>query len=383
MGTPKIKSKDDMRRLKEEMEKWMEVREETAKRQVSDADEVLKRVLGENAKVKKALGAGTAVALVPPPQDKPLTQHEKHRNELRSPCGKPVHDNEVTRAFEEPLEQQPHTHHRQGTTQIAQNAGFLEELEQLRLQVAILRNENWRLESTHKIDQETIEGLRLEMQEAITELDELRTRQTAKNVHSSSAPIQQTQHGEVHMLPTPLITPRAAEAPHNLQRANAPVQSLGDNCPPKISEKPKVKRKKRKAAVMPTPIEPVLFVDPTCPQESSIQSYQQKMYLLQVKVYSQLPVDVSDIPWPILPLPGNAYPIMIHGRKEIKLTDVMEFAGAFWIGGNGLAKERAVEMISAWSWMCIGRRVKCTKDLRSWIGRTTTFLRQAKEKLAL
>jgi len=382
MGTPKIKSKDDMRRVKEEMGKWMQVREETAKRQVSDAEEVLRRVLGENSKVKKALGAATVVALVPPPQDKPLIQEEEHQcrdvNELRSPCGKPVHDNEVTHVFEVPLEQQPYDN--QDITQIAD---FLEELEQLRLQVAILRNENLGLESTHKIDQETIEGLRLEMQEAITELDVLRTRQTAKNVHSVSAPTQQIQHGEVYVPPTPLITPRDAEAPYNPQWAKAPMQSLRDNCPPKVAEKPKVKGKKKKAAVMPTPIEPVLFVDPTSPQESSIQSYQQKMYLLQVKVYSQLPVDVSDIPWPILPLPGKAYPVMIRVRTEIKLTDVMEFSKTFWIGGNGLAKERAAEMISAWSWMCQGKRVKCTKDLRSWIGRTTTFLCKARRKLGL
>ena len=156
----------------------------------------------------------------------------------------------------------------------------------------------------------------------------------------------------------------------------------GGNCPPKVAEKPKVK-KKRKAAAMPAPIEPVLFVDPATPQESSIQSYQQKMYLLQVKFYSQLAVDVSDIPWPILPLPGKTYPIIINGRKEIRSADVMKFAEAFWIGGNGLAKERAVEMISMWSWMCPPGRVNCTRGLRSWIGRTTTFLRLAKEKLGL
>lgn len=365
----------------------MEVREEAARRQVSNAEEELKRVLGENAKVKKALGAGPAVEPVPPPppqvpQDEPLIRDEEHQcregNELRSPCGKPVRDNEVIRAFEEPLEQQPYDS--QDTTQIA---GFLKELEQLRLQVAVLRNVNWRLESTHKTDQETIEGLRLEMQEAITELDELRTRQTATNAHSAPDTTQQIQHGEVYMPPTPLITPRDAKAPYNLRSAKAPAQSLGGNCPSKVAETPMVKRTKRKAAVMPTPIEPVLFVNPTSPQESSIQSYQQEMYRLQVKVYSQLPVDVSDIPWPVLPLPGKAYPIMIHGRKEIKLTDVMEFVKAFWIGGNGLAKERAVEMISAWTWMCQAGRVKCTKDLRSWIGRTTTFLHQAKRKLGL
>ena len=384
MGTPKIKSKDDMRRLKGEMEKWIQVREQAARRQVSNAEEELKRVLGENAKVKKALGAGPAVEPVPPPpQDEPLIRDEEHQcregNELRSPCGKSVHDNQVIRAFEKPLEQQPHDS--QDATQIA--SGFLKELEQLRLQVAILRNENWRLESTHKTDQETIEGLRTEMQEAITELDELRTRQTAKNVHSAPDPTQQIQHGEVYMPPTPLITPRDTEAPHNLQSAKAPAQSLGDNCPSKVAETPKVKGKKGKAAVMPTPIKPVLFVNPTSPQESSIQSYQQKMYLLQVKVYSQLPVDASDIPWPVLPLPGKAYPIKIHGRKEIQLTDVMKFVKAFWIGGNGLAKKRAVEMISAWSWMCHAGRVKCTKDLRSWIERTTTFLHEAKRKLGL
>jgi len=364
------------------MGKWMEVREETAKRHVSDAEDMLRRVLGENAKVKKALGAETAVALVPPPLHNPLIQEDEHPcrdvNELRSPCGKPVHDNEVTQAFEVPLEKQPYDN--QDTTQIA---GFLEELEQLRSQVAILRNENLRLESAHKIDQETIGGLRLEILEAITELDVLRTRQTAKNVHSASAPTHQIQHGEVYVPPTPLITPRDAEAPYNPQWAQAPMQSLRNNCPHKVAEKSKLKGKKKKAAVMPTPTEPVLFVDPTSPQESSIQSYQQKMYLLQVEVYSQLPVDISDIPWPILPLPGKAYPVMIHGRTEIKFTDVMEFAQTFWIGGNGRAKERAVEMISAWSWMCPAGRVKCTKDLRTWIRRTTTFLYQARKNLGL
>ena len=375
MGTPKIKSKDDMRRLKEEMEKWMQVREETARRHVSNAEEELKRVLGENGKVMKALGTR-------PAKSEPLIRDDGHQycrreeNELRSPCSKPLHDNEVIRPFEEPLKQQPYDI--QDATQIA---GFLEELEQLRLQVASLRNENARLESTHQIDLETIEGLRLEMQEAITELDGLRTRQTAENVHSASDPAQKIRHGEVYVPPTPLATPRDAEPHNNPQWAKA-VPPPGGNCPPKVAEKPKVKRK-RKAAVMPVPIEPVLFVDPTTPQESSIQSYQQKMYLLQVKVYSRLDVDVSDIPWPVLPLHGKAYPVMIHGRKEIKSADVMEFAKAFWIGGNGLAKERAVEMISAWSWMCPPGRVNCTKDLRSWIGRTTTFLRLAKEKLGL
>ncbi len=375
MGTPKIKSKDDMRRMKEEMEKWMEVREVTARRQASDAEEQLKRVLGENAKVMKALGAKPATS-------KPLIQDEEHEcregKELRFPCGKPILDNEVIQTFEKPIEQQPYDI--QGATQIA---GFLEELEQLRLQVALLHNENSRLESTHQTDQETIEGLRLEMQEAITELDVLRTRQTAENVHSASDPAQQIQHGEVYVPPTPLITPRDAETQHTLQGAKAPVPSPGDNCPPVGAEKPMVKRKKKKAAVMPAPIEPVLFVDPATPQESSIQSYQQKMYLLQVKVYSQLPVDVSDIPWPVLPLPGMAYPIMIHRRKQIQSADVMKFTKAFWIGGNRLAKERAVEMISTWSWMCHAGRVICTKDLRSWIARTTTFLRLANEKLSL
>ena len=379
MGPPKIKSKDDMRRLKDDMEKWMEVREVTARRQASDAEEELKRVLGENAKVMKALGAKPAMS-------KPLIirdeEHEcREGNELRSPCGKSVHDHEVIRPIEKPLEQQPYD-----IQAAAQIAGFLTELEQLRLQVALLRNENRRLESTHQIDQETIEGLRLEMQEAITELEDLRTRQTSENVLSASAPApaQLIQHGEeVYVLPTPLITPRDAETQHNLQKAKAPVPSPGDNCPPKVVEQPMVKRKKRKAAVMPTPVEPVLFVDPTTPQEASIQSYQQKMYQLQVKVYSQLPVDISDIPWPILPLPGKAYPVMIHRRKAIQSADVMEFTELFWIGGNGLAKERAAEMISTWSWMCPPGRVNCTKELKSWIGRTTTFLRLAKEKLRL
>ena len=354
----------------------MEVREMTARRQASDAEEELKRVLGENAKVMKALGARPAMS-------KPLIirdEEHEHRegNELRSPCGKPVHDNEVIRPFEKPLEQQPYDI--QAATQIA---GFLTELEELRLQVALLRNENLRLESTHQIDQETIEGLRLEMQEAITELDELRTRQTAENVHSVSAPAQQSQHGEVYVLPTPLITPRDAETQHYLERTKAPAPSPGDNRPPKVAEKPMVKRKKRKAAVMPAPIEPVPFVDPTTPHEASIQSYQQKMYLLQVKVYSRSPVDVRDIPWPVLPLPGNVYPIMIHRRKEIQAADVVKFAELFWIGGNGVAKERAVDMISNWSWMCPTGRVNCTKELRSWIGRTTTFLRLARETLRL
>ena len=373
MGTPKIKSKDDMRRLKEEMEKWMQVREETARRHVSNAEEELKRVLGENGKVMKALGAR-------PAKSEPLIRDDGHQycrreeNELRSPCSKPLHDNEVIRPFEEPLKQQPYDI--QDATQIA---AFLEELEQLRLQVASLRNENSRLESTHQIDQETIEGLRLEMREAITELDELRTRQTAENVHSASDSAQQIRHGEVYVPPTPLITPGDAEPRSNPQRVKA-VPPPGGNCPPKVTEKPKIKRK---AATMPAPIKPVLFVNPTTPQESSIQSYQQKMYLLQVKVYSQLAVDVRDIPWPVLPLSGKTYPIMIHSRKEIKLADVMKFAKAFWIGRNGLAKERAVEMISTWSRMCLPGRVNCTKDLRSWISRTTTFLHLAKEKLGV
>ena len=188
MGTPKIKSKDDMRRLKAEMEKWMHVREETARRQVSNAEEELKRVLGENGKVMKALGAKLAMS-------EPLIRDEERQsregNELRPLCSKPLHDNEVIRPFEGPFKQQPY-YDIQDATQIA---GCLRELEQLRLQVASLRNENSTLESTRQVDQETIQGLRLEMQEAITELDELRTRQTAENVHLASAPAKQIQHG--------------------------------------------------------------------------------------------------------------------------------------------------------------------------------------------
>jgi hypothetical protein len=375
MGTPQLKSKDDMRRLKEKMEEWMKVREETARRQVSDAEEELKRILGENTKVKKAIG----LALAPLPQDELLIRDQRREGiKLGSPCHKPVCDSKAIRPFDEPLGQQPYES--QDTTQ---TAGFLKELEQLRLQVTALGNENRKLESTHKIDREIIEGLRLEMQEAITELDELRTRHTAENVHSASDPTQQLQHGGVYVLPTSLITPQGAEAPHNLQSAKPAARSPCDSRPPKVSEEPMTKRKKKKAAVMPTPIKPVLFVDPANPRESLIQSYQQKMYLLQVKVHSRLPVDVRDIPWPVLPPPGKAYPITIHGRKEIKSADVMKFAEAFWIGGKGLAKERAVEMISAWTWMCPTGRVKCTKDLGSWIGRTTTFLHQAKRKLGL
>lgn len=382
MGTLKIKSKDDMRRLKEEMEKWMQVREESARRQVCGAEEVLKRVLGENGRVKKAFGTEPTVVLVPPPQIELIIQDEEHQrregNELRSPCRKHVQDGEVIWPIDEPLGQQPYKS--QDTTHIA---GFQKELDQLRLQVAVLHNENQSLESTHKIDRETIEGLRLEMQEAITQLNELQARHTANNVHSAPDPTQQLQHGQVYVLPTPSITPQNAKATHKLQRAKPPVQPSGNNCAPKVAESPKAKRKKRKAAVMPTPVEPVLFVDPTNPQASSIHSYQQKMYLLQVKVYSGVPIEVSDIPWPVLPRHGMAYPIMIHSRKEIKLVDVMEFAQAFWIGGNGLAKERAAEVISAWSWMCPPGRVKCTKDLKSWIGRATTFLYQAKKELGL
>jgi len=364
-----------MRKLKEEMERWMEVREETARQKVSAAEEELKRVLGENAKVKKALRVAPEVAVVPLPRDETFILDEisqdhqrRERNEPRSPRHKSVHYNEVFSLLDEPHGLQPYDI--QGTKRIA---SLEKELEELRLRSVVLLDKNSRLEFAHLVDQETIEGLRLEMQEAITELDALRTRHIADKVHSESAGAQGSQNVEAYIPPTPSITPQDHINPPT---AKPPAQPPSDICPPNVAEKPKGKRKKKKAAVMATPVEPVLFVDSTNPQQQSIQSYQQKMYLLQVKVYSRSPVDVWDIPWPVFPCRE-----IIHSRKEIKSAEVMEFSKAFWIGGD--AKERATEVIAAWSWMCPPGRVECTKDLRSWIGRTTTFLRQAREKLGL
>ena len=369
-----------MRKLVKEMEIWMEVRERTARQEVSKAKEKLERVLEENAKVKTALGVGPKVASVPPPRDEPLVLSQDHlrgeENKPRSPHQTCVRDREDFRPFEELPVQQPYND--QDTKRIA---SLEKELDESRLQAAVLHDENMKLESAHKMDRETIEGLRLEMQEAIFELDALRTRHIPEKVHSSSAPVQRTQPEEVYAPPTPSITPQGEEPPHHLQTERPPAQSSSATYPPKAEESPKVKRKKRKAAVVPTPVKPRLFVDPTNPQESLIQLYQQKMYLLQVKVHSRLPVDIGDIPWPVFPPGGKTYPIVIHGRKGIKSADVMEFAKTFWIGGNGLAKERAAEMIFAWSWMCPPGRVECAKNLRSWIGRTTTFLLHARKKL--
>src|SRR5258708_37792138 len=100
MGTPIIKSKTDMRRLKEEMEEWMEVREETGRQKVSGAEEELRRVLGENEKVKRALGVAPEVVLVPLPRDDPfifdaVSQDQQQGNKLQSPRHGYVHDNEV------------------------------------------------------------------------------------------------------------------------------------------------------------------------------------------------------------------------------------------------------------------------------------------------
>ena len=384
MGAPKIKSKDDVQRLEAEMKKWMQVREKTARRKVSEAEEGLKRVLGENAKVKKALGIEPAVALIPPPQDEPrivneTSQGHQHweRQKSKSPYHQSAH-NEVLPSLDVSFEQQSY-----GGQDTKQIASLQKELEELRLQSEVLRNENWRFKSAHQTDQEIIEGLRLEMQQAITELDALRTRHITEPVHSAPDPTTASQHEEACMPRAPSITPQDPPVSHNCQATKTLVRSPSDIRPPKTAELHKIKRKKKKAAVMPTPIEPVLYMDPTNPQETSIQSYQQRMYQLQVKIYSRLPVDINDIPWPVFPIPGKTYPVTILGRKQIKSADVLEFAKGFWVGGKGPAKERAVKMISAWSWMCPPGRVECTKDLRSWIGRTTTFLRHAREKLSL
>ena len=382
MGTLKTKSEDDMRRLKNEMEKWMEVREETARQKVSEAEEELKRVLGENEKVKKAIGVAPEMALLPLPREEPFILDEvspayqrREGNRLRSPRHTYVHDDEVFQPFEESHE--PQTCDSQDTNQIT---SLKQELEELRLQSMSLHDENARLESVHQMDREIIEGLRLEMQEAITELDGLRTRHIADHIYSEPARAQSPQHEEAYIPPTPSITPQEAEAPHNHPPTEAPAQPPGDICPPEVARNPKAKRRKK---TMPTPVEPVLFVDPTNPHELTIQAYQQKMHLLQVKVYSRSAVDIRDIPWPVFPPAGKSYPVIIQGRKQIKAVDVMKFAKAFWIGGSGLAKERAGEMIAAWAWMNPPGRVECTKDLRSWIGRTTTFLHQARERLSL
>lgn len=381
MGTLNVKSKDDMRRLKEKTEKWMKVREETAKQKVSEAEEELKRVLEENEKVRKALGVAPEVALV---RDEPFIldevsqDHQREGNNPRSSRHKHIHDDKVLGPFEV-----PHGPQICDSQEAKRIASLEKESEELRLRSALLRDQNSRLESAHQMDREIIEGLRLEMQEAITQLDVFRTRDITDRVHSASACTQCSQLGEAYVPLIPSIAPRDAETQNALPTAERRAQPPSNILPPKDAENPKATKKKKKAAVMPTPVEPVLFVDPTNSQEPSIQSYQRKMYLLQVKVYSRSAVDVSDIPWPVFPLARKAYPIVIQGRKDIKSAGVMEFAKAFWIGGDGLAEKRAGEMIAAWSWMCAAGRVQCTKDLRSWIERTTTFLRHAREKLGL
>jgi hypothetical protein len=362
------------RKLKDDMNGWMDKRETAAAQKLKEAQWELQRVHAENQRVRKRMGDPCAKLDIPTmAADSAISKRRDSVRRRSAESRIAVNDHEMV------LE-------RNGSSPTTEE--LLEEMEKSRKRIIELKEENDELRTRRALDILTIRELEESKEESeriIRELKEKLSR-AVEELHLESldkssvkvsppptppftpspthiAPIKLTLQPPTRALPPPPPPPDAREksvadhGPHPWPRPPS-WKTIADpnatpiaHAPPLVSSPPPTVSHARSPnpRALSYPHLPRLIIPgsadrlsvPLPIHQPTFATYNRMMALLRDSGEDALPLQPSDIPWPMFPVPGAPYPggIVSPGDKPAVIEFVHAYCAGSMAAGNEMSRQ--------------------------------------------